>query len=480
MKKLLSVLTIIAMLFAIAVPLISYADVRTNEGQADLLQEDVFKAEVFAPTTYDLSNNSLNNLKNLIKTSLLNCSSRITVSTYGLTNVQFETIYSNVINDNPELFYVSSSYTYNYNKSTGVINHILPEYVMTKAEINQAKIIYEAGVEKALSQVDDSMNDVQKALVIHDYIANKATYPYISADNSNDMPSYHSAYGFYLDGYTVCAGYALTFSDLMHRLGIESKYVVSESMGHAWNVIKIGDNWYNIDLTFDEIQFVSGTNNKGTVLHNSFMKSDEGIQSLEGVGHYDISYPEGVECNDTSYDNYFWHGVNTNIIVKNGYYYYINYDNSAKTVDLIKRDANGIETKLNSNTYKSYCVSSSSNTNKGTLSYLIPFSKLVCDDNILYFSYVDNGAKIGAYNIDNNIEYKSVLSHDSYNFGLDVNEGIISYSTYADRYNYIDFKQIDAFNNSYPSYNIYADENKDGYINAKDYKYILDKEKDTN
>lgn len=471
MKKISCIIVSAIMLFSAIAPLVSYANTGFGEDQADLIQEDVFVSS-YSPSSLSLNEDTLNNLKETIYNSLINCSSKIFLSTYRITNDEFQIIYTNVINDNPNLFYVSSSYSFSYNSSTNYITSITPEYVMSKSEIDNAKIIYENGVNKALSQVNSSMTDIQKALVIHDYLANISTYPDLGTNNVNDKPSYHSAYGIYLDGYTVCAGYTLTYSDLMHRLGIESKYVISEGMSHAWNVIKIGDNWYNVDLTFDEIQFVSGTNNKGTILHNCFLKSDEGIQSSEGIGHYDITYPEGVECNDTSYDNYFWHGVNTNIYVINDDYYYLDFDNTTKNVDIIKRDINGNETKLNNNEYKSYSVSSSSSTNVGIVKYIIPFSKLIKINDVLYFSYVDNGAKIGAYDTKNSVEYPAVLSHDSYNFGLDVNNGIISYSTYADRYNYIEFNQLETFNETYPIYNIYVDKNKDNYVNAKDYVYI--------
>lgn len=475
MKKLGSILLSIIMFVTICTPLVLLANTRYDEDEVSLLQEGDFGIFDYDVSTLSLNDSQLNNLKNYIYTSLKSNLSRLSVSTYRITNDEFQMVYANVINDNPDLFYVSSSYSYSYNNSNGYITIVYPEYCMSSSEIADAKIIYENGINKAISLVDDSMNDVQKALTIHDYLCNISTYPEMIVQNgqyTNDSPYFHSAYGIFYDGYTVCAGYTLTYSDIMHRLGIPSKYVISNGMHHAWNVIQIDGNWYNVDITFDELQLVKGTNNKSTMLHNCFMRSDEGIQSLTGVGHYDITYPEGVTCTDTTYDGYFWYGVNTNIYVIDGYYYYLDYDNTTRNVDLCKADISGNITKLNKNSYSTYNVTPTSSTAVGTLKYYIPFSKLIRDGDILYFSYVNGTAKIGAYDVKNNREYKEVLSHDSYNFGLDINNGVLSYSTYVDRYNYKEFNKMDFFDNSYKNYNIYLDENKDGYINAKDYNYI--------
>lgn len=471
MKKLLSLFFCIIAMCSVLLPFYSFANTKFDEGKADLLQEDVF-VSYYSPSTLSLNEDTLNSLKKTIYNSLVSYSSKIYVSTYRIAIDEFQIIYANVINDNPDLFFVSSSYTYSYNSSTNYLTSVTPEYAMSKTEFDNAKIIFENGVQNALSQVDDSMSDVQKALVIHDYLANIATYPDLGNNNVNDRESFHSAYGIFLDGYTVCAGYTLSYSYIMNKLNIPCKYVISNEMTHAWNVIKIGDNWYNIDLTFDEIQFVSGTNNRGTILHNCFMKSDEGIRSKEGIAHTGIIYPEGVECNDTSFDEYFWHGVNTNIVVKNGNYYYLKFDNTSKSLDLIKRDGEGNEEKINKTNYRAYSVSTSSSTYLGTVTYILPFAKLVYIDDVLYFSHVNNGAKIAAYDISTSKEFSNVMYHDSYNFGLDVVDGIIYYSTYADRYNYVEMPYNNWFLEGYKQNSPYVDINKDKVVNAKDYIYI--------
>ena len=54
----------------------------------------------------------------------------------------------------------------------------------------------------------------------------------------------------------VCAGYAEILRNALALKGIECKYISGlpekdNESGHAWNQVKIGDNWFNVDLTWD-------------------------------------------------------------------------------------------------------------------------------------------------------------------------------------------------------------------------------------
>ena len=240
-----SFLLVAAMLWS---PFFAFAVTRSEEGEMPLLQEGDFELE----TTEKFSDNALGDtrieiINNTIHNALLDVSEQIYVKQYFIPINDVGAILSNIINDNPDLFYVSSTYRVRYTSGSNYATYIIPYYSMTKDEIEDAKEIYYSGVQEALSVVDDSMSDMQKALVIHDYICDLAAYPDIT--NNENKEIYHSAYGFFYDYNIVCAGYTLVYSYLMHELGIECEYVTSSGMEHAWNKIKINGKWYNADLT---------------------------------------------------------------------------------------------------------------------------------------------------------------------------------------------------------------------------------------
>ena len=74
-----------------------------------------------------------------------------------------------------------------------------------------------------------------------------------SAYYSDDWEKYadaYSAYGCLVKGKAVCEGYSLAFNAIMLELGIPTKRM--SGGGHAWNMVKIGNRWYHVDVTWND------------------------------------------------------------------------------------------------------------------------------------------------------------------------------------------------------------------------------------
>ena len=81
-----------------------------------------------------------------------------------------------------------------------------------------------------------------------------------------NAPMNQSAYSALVNGRTVCAGYARAFQYLMQRLGIPCYYCTGYAgEDHAWNIIKLGEDYYNVDVTWDDTD---------TPTYDYFNKSD--------------------------------------------------------------------------------------------------------------------------------------------------------------------------------------------------------------
>lgn len=484
-KKFLSIFLSVVIAISVFIPVVVYAATGTAELEVELLQEGDFglpdsqstsandTSSYTAPQFDDASQEFLYN-------ELLNCSKSFSLYSFKIHKDDFRDIYCNVINDNPDLFYVSSSVNYSYYRASGYIATVYPEYTMDATDIESAKVVFNNGVEKALSVVDDTMTDLQKALVIHDYICDKATYPYDAVDNDNS--NYHSAYGFFYDQKIVCAGYALAYSHLLHRLGIECEYVTSSAMMHAWNIVKIDGEWYNVDLTFDDISFYNKNMNvRGAMLHRCFMKSDKALYGEMGFYHYGGSTLDACDLSDTTYDTYFWNDVNTNIYVLNGNYYYLDVNPTDKTDVLVKRTVDGKESKVGSTKFSYTSVSATETCTDGngvehSVSFSDPLCRLTYLDNRFY---ITNGKYIVSYSYINNKYKMNIIYQDSnYNLmglGSDENGNLVcqrrtDYKTISlDKDEYFK-KHLTTESDS--SYNNYVDINLDGFVNAKDYFYI--------
>ena len=462
MKKISCIILSLMLLISVFAPLAVYANTDIAQDNVPLLQEGEV-VDTFSPK-YSISDSTLATAQDIIYNGLINVKSYFDLSSYKIPIPEFLLIYSNVINDNPELFYVSSNIQYGYYESNNTVASVYPKYSCTSAEIDSAKEEYNLGMAKALSLVDDTMTDLQKAIIIHDYVCSKAIYP------TDEKDIYHSAYGFFKDYKIVCAGYALVYSAILKEIGIPCRYVISNSMEHAWNAVYINGKWYNADLTWDDTTFTTdGKNSLGTYSHIYFLKSSADFEANKG--HSDISFPDDITCNDTSFDNAFWDTLTSNIYVYNGDYYYLDLDAENFLINIVKRDLSGNTTRLNTSNYQTVYSSYSNGSN-------VPLAKLVRIGDILYFSYSPGStAYIRSYDLKTG-DIHLVFNHNDKNAGLGEENGVLYYSMYSDRYNYIAIDRNTIFTNAYPAnksnsrYNPYVDVNNDGCINSKDYVLI--------
>lgn len=162
-----------------------------------------------------------------------------------------------VFNDHPELFWLNTSYSYKYITS-GTIVQITLSFNETASDIESSKVLFNEKVDSIINEANKLDTDYDKEKYVHDTIINNTTYDKNAKVNQ-------SAYSAIVYGRSVCAGYARSFQYIMNRLGISTYYVTGTSNGeHAWNLVKIDNNYYNVDVTWD-----SSSRNKYTYFNIS-------------------------------------------------------------------------------------------------------------------------------------------------------------------------------------------------------------------
>ena len=190
----------------------------------------------------------------------------------------------------------------------------------------------EDAVDEALAVVKPGMSDLDKVLALHDYLVLHTAYAYRDYLNGMLGGNVYNPQGPLMEGKAVCQGYALAYYLLLNNVGIENKVVVSYSMNHAWNMLKVDGKWYHIDATWDDPAW----DILGRVRHEYFMLSDAAIKEKE---HYDwSSYDPEQEtpvADSDKYKDYFWGNVNAAMWYQDGYWYYM--DSIDYTKGAIKR-----------------------------------------------------------------------------------------------------------------------------------------------
>lgn len=169
--------------------------------------------------------------------------------------------------------------------------------------------------------VDKNMSDVEKVLLVHDWIAREIDYDY---DNyrSNSIPNTsYSAYGAITTGKAVCSGYARLANVLLNGLGVKTQSITSSDMNHEWNAVCINGHYYHMDITWDD--WGKDDNYEGVVYHQYFLYNDTEFKDI-GSKHYNWT---GVVCDGTdSFSDMIFRDDSYKIVsysYYNGYWYYV-------------------------------------------------------------------------------------------------------------------------------------------------------------
>ena len=212
-----------------------------------------------------------------------------------------------------------NAYSYSYSLTdSGAVTSFAPIYY-DPAEYDYD--LYEQTVQQIIDQVIvENMTQWEMALAVHDYLIVNSCYDETLQRNTN--------YDLLVNGTAVCSGYAMAYLDIMTRLGIQCRFVESQPMAHAWNMVKIDGSWYHIDLTHDD----PTPDSYGYVSHERFLKTD---QEMTELGYY--GWDNGISCTGEAFTDPLWRDVNSMVCyvdgqcffrVKNGYDYIIRSQNA--------------------------------------------------------------------------------------------------------------------------------------------------------
>ena len=113
-------------------------------------------------------------------------------------------------------------------------------------------------VSAVLSQLSLSgKSDYRKIKAIYDYLCTNVSYDNANANNSSYTLKY-TAYAALVNKTAVCQGYALAFYRLCLEAGVDARVISSTAMCHAWNIVQLGNNYYEMDSTWDAGRTNSG------------------------------------------------------------------------------------------------------------------------------------------------------------------------------------------------------------------------------
>lgn len=138
--------------------------------------------------------------------------------------------------------------------------------------------------------VKDSMSDKEKILALHDYIINNTKYDIERANSETNSSEYDSAriLGVLYDHYAICSGYADLMGVILEKLNIPNYKISSET--HVWNALYLDNEWWHLDLTWDDPISTSG---KDILDHSYFLIDSKTLRELD-AGIKDHIYDKDI------------------------------------------------------------------------------------------------------------------------------------------------------------------------------------------
>lgn len=203
-------------------------------------------------------------------------------------------ITSAVSYDNPQFLWLSKSWTITHYVTSSQIE--IP-YLLSADERKEMSQELESKITRIMRGINIAMGDYEKELYFHDYLVENCIYDSAATSDDEHINAY-TAYGALIEGKAVCEGYARAMQILLTRAGVESYLVIGTAVqngvneSHMWNAVKVGSDWYHLDVTWDDPR-----GNSAATWHTYFNLSDEEI----GSDHF---FEEKTQCNSSKANFY--------------------------------------------------------------------------------------------------------------------------------------------------------------------------------
>ncbi len=166
-------------------------------------------------------------------------------------------VYRFLMLDRPELFWCSGALKATYYPT---YSEVSAEYTCTEdvrvEKQQQIDLEAEMALTLLLAQASaerfDQIPEYERIKFVFEYLVNTVDYVEGAPDNQN-------MYSALVGKQTVCAGYARSAQYLLQKMGLECIYVTgtcSDGEAHAWNLVKCDGNWYQMDVTFGDPEYM--------------------------------------------------------------------------------------------------------------------------------------------------------------------------------------------------------------------------------
>lgn len=171
-------------------------------------------------------------------------------------------------------------------------------------------------------------SDLEKAVYVHDWLVQNLAYDTEHVEDG--LIDDHNARNALVDGPTVCEGYAKVYALALNHLDIPAVLVTSSTLNHAWNMVELDGQWYQVDCTWDD-PTTANSDLLGRCLHENMLVTTDSLKSdhdhnaadfvafdLHNRGLTNIS----LLADNNQYDNAWWQSLAAPLFPEERDWYY--------------------------------------------------------------------------------------------------------------------------------------------------------------
>lgn len=190
--------------------------------------------------------------------------------------------------DHPEVFYLNDKYSVSTTQSIlgDKVSLTVSYTVENLDELNNKIEEIKNEIEETIKLANISNDNIfEKELKLHDILGKNVKY--YEYENINDIPHYaHTIYGAFVQKKAVCDGLSKSMQILLDKVDIESIILTGtlNNESHAWNMVKLNDEWYNLDITSDK----SIKDYNDVVIHSYFNITTDKIKQSHTIDEEEI------------------------------------------------------------------------------------------------------------------------------------------------------------------------------------------------
>ena len=182
--------------------------------------------------------------------------------------------YWGLLYDHPELFWLYNgietdmSFGAPYEQPGNGVYSVYCYFEEPFDDFEEMMTKFNNAADEFLADIDLSQNDEVIAKDIHDKLINEVAYNTPVMEDLTEegyCNLAHTAYGALVEDnkgnphYAVCDGYSQAYVYLLQQAGIDAAVIVGlagntkeDAGGHAWSVVNLGGDWYEVDSTWDD------------------------------------------------------------------------------------------------------------------------------------------------------------------------------------------------------------------------------------